>query len=1392
MQISMERIVVRGFEQPYNPLPADATWPGHRCVAAILMALLSGLTLAFLAVLLVSGKVGPSTEVPKRLAAEPATARLSFPATSAPLAETQITLTAAGFDPIVLTVTTGSEVTWLNASGTTHVLRSGVPYQVYLPLLLRAWSGPTTVHGPPRSFPVHGTLGDDFEVTLPPGGTFSHRFETLGQHPYYLATAPHQQGQVIVVVAANQPPQARIATPPNRDWIRGGETLVLVGSAIDPEDGPLSGTSLAWTSDQDGPLGCSAVLTTSLTATGVHTITLTATDSARLTATTQIWLRVPSPGITGGQKPVVPVDQPPLDDPVGLVLNAAETVAYVAEKGTGRLVAVRIDSNSPDYGSITPVALGLEDLQMGLALDPTESYAYVIENAPGKLKRVDLDSGQVVTVASGLHCPHDLALSPDGTAAYLTLDSGALVSVTLATGQVFTVTDELFHPTGLVLAPGGDEAWAASPLETVKVDLSTGARTAYPAGFVPHDLALDPTGSDLYVSSFGQPSVHVVDTATGGSEGFHPLPSMRVDGIAVSASGASAYVLWRTAGLLLWLDLNTWQAEPVLDTLLAPTGVTLNAAGTHAYLLERESGELTRIAVDPSSLDYGRPERLALVGTWEGGGGGLALSADESWALVVKDTDVEPTLLRVDLTTGLTETLTTFAFSNLRGVSLSPNEAHAYVSGNAELWRVDLASGQVTYIGEDTYNWGLNGHALSTDGTTLYVAQRDLHRLFQVDVTSGRVVTITDELHLPVDVALAPGEEAAWMLEEGRGGTLVLVDLASGDIVDEMPLQPWHTGNWADLFATGWTANLALSADGRTAYVASSQDGPHHLFRVNLGPPPPVRLRYRPPMLDVSDLAVNEAETRAYLLDRASQSLYQVDADPASPEFGCLQVLVDGRIEWGQQVALAPGEQSLYVAYHDSLMQIQAADGDILNTRGLDTDWITGLALHPTQPLAYITTNDGSLRQVDLTVTNSQTTWIAGGFDEPRGLTLNAAGTVAYLLEREQGNLLSVTLVSGAVSTVTTGLLPSLDVAVDETNGYAYVLADAATDNPRVTRVRLSTGVSEWVYSGGHGWSAAPAAIALGQNPNDLYVARKSTGALWRVDLAAASAVAIPPSSDIHPVYYHPEPIYEEMERQQGGALSPDGRQLYVGDEFTPRLLSLDLEAGRVSLITGTTWSPFHMAVTADGTTLYHTHHYTDNVNAVDLVTGASHLVPTDSADGLALDPNDESYAYATDGGGEVYRFHRATGARTPLALEFDPWPSSPQALDINGAGTYLYIVPQFTDEFGDFALVRYDLGTDQYETVGVIYSRGDWPANVAVDDEGRYAYVSEQGWGGWSEMGRVGGVRRMDLDPASPTYGQVELVLSDAGELFPLELAPDGHTLIVGGGMAYVILEVD
>ena len=59
---------------------------------------------------------------------------------AAPAASSTITLTASGFTPAVITVSTGSEVAWYNATGQTHVVKSGEPYRVYLPLVVRGAS----------------------------------------------------------------------------------------------------------------------------------------------------------------------------------------------------------------------------------------------------------------------------------------------------------------------------------------------------------------------------------------------------------------------------------------------------------------------------------------------------------------------------------------------------------------------------------------------------------------------------------------------------------------------------------------------------------------------------------------------------------------------------------------------------------------------------------------------------------------------------------------------------------------------------------------------------------------------------------------------------------------------------------------------------------------------------------------------------------------------------------------------------------------------------------------------------------------------------------------------------------------------------------------------------
>ena len=83
-----------------------------------------------------------------------------------------------------------------------------------------------------------------------------------------------------------------INSPANPSSHDGGAFIVFSGTCNDPEDGPLSGSSLAWNSSKNGSLGTGQTITVSNLKSGTHIITLTATDSEGLTSGATITITV--------------------------------------------------------------------------------------------------------------------------------------------------------------------------------------------------------------------------------------------------------------------------------------------------------------------------------------------------------------------------------------------------------------------------------------------------------------------------------------------------------------------------------------------------------------------------------------------------------------------------------------------------------------------------------------------------------------------------------------------------------------------------------------------------------------------------------------------------------------------------------------------------------------------------------------------------------------------------------------------------------------------------------------------------------------------------------------------------------------------------------------------
>jgi len=95
---------------------------------------------------------------------------------------------------------------------------------------------------------------------------------------------------LIAVGGTNTVPSVSITSPTAGSSFASGEMIDFAGTAIDTEDGNLTG-SLEWTSNLDGPIGTSGSFTAALS-TGTHTITATATDSEGLSGSASVTITV--------------------------------------------------------------------------------------------------------------------------------------------------------------------------------------------------------------------------------------------------------------------------------------------------------------------------------------------------------------------------------------------------------------------------------------------------------------------------------------------------------------------------------------------------------------------------------------------------------------------------------------------------------------------------------------------------------------------------------------------------------------------------------------------------------------------------------------------------------------------------------------------------------------------------------------------------------------------------------------------------------------------------------------------------------------------------------------------------------------------------------------------
>ena len=131
------------------------------------------------------------------------------------LADTvSVAITEAGFDPQVVSVVVGWTVEWTNQTDTMVHLTAGLPYKIYLPMVLSAYTGTRAARALSTAPSGSAYLQQDWaDVDIPPGSSYSYEFAKTGSYPYYLSGSTGLTGWVDVIQPA----------PPGTVFIPAGE-----------------------------------------------------------------------------------------------------------------------------------------------------------------------------------------------------------------------------------------------------------------------------------------------------------------------------------------------------------------------------------------------------------------------------------------------------------------------------------------------------------------------------------------------------------------------------------------------------------------------------------------------------------------------------------------------------------------------------------------------------------------------------------------------------------------------------------------------------------------------------------------------------------------------------------------------------------------------------------------------------------------------------------------------------------------------------------------------------------------------------------------------------------------------------------------------------------------
>jgi phospholipase C len=251
-------------------------------------------------------------------------------------------------------------------------------------------------------------------------------------------------------------------------------------------------------------------------------------------------------------------------NPYAVAATPDGTEVWVTDSGTNIVSVISTATNEVT----ATVVVGI--YPHGIAITPDGTTAYVANTGPNTgrggsetVSVIDVASQSVkgtITVGEG---PQVVTVSPDGSLVFVTCADG-VYAIKTSNGSVSKARAELRHPHGVAVTPDGTQAYVTDSEHDEVVVLDTSSLRAVgrvAVGKTPWNTAFTADGSSAYVTNANDDTVSVIDTAS---------PSVTTT-IALGGSSSGQLNHTPTAIALspegnIWVACNTSSSLAVIDT----------------------------------------------------------------------------------------------------------------------------------------------------------------------------------------------------------------------------------------------------------------------------------------------------------------------------------------------------------------------------------------------------------------------------------------------------------------------------------------------------------------------------------------------------------------------------------------------------------------------------------------------------------------------------------------------------------------------------------------------------------------------------------------------------------------------------------------------------------